>query len=146
MKITAISTIFCALILCSAESPYASDSFECAPLVELASIEKLPAAVSNLLGVNQSGLDGIADRGRKFNATDNVNSDLPMRRLGFGAISSNCVLVAVEHGGFGYSVEIWSFEFRGLEWHAEKRGITSRIPKSIQELVSKELAPDFPSH
>ncbi|HTD04247.1 hypothetical protein [Undibacterium sp.] len=144
MKTPAILTMFLSLALCRTELIYASNQFECTPLVELASIEKLPAAVSNLLGANQRGLEGIANRGNKFNATDIVDSELPMRRLGFGAISSNCVLVAIEHGGYGYNVELWSFEYRGLEWHAEKRGITFRIPKSVQELVSKELAPDFP--
>lgn len=54
---------------------------------EVRNLKELPAGVQSALGVGKSGLDGIADHGGKYNPTDVILSDLPMRRFLFAGLT-----------------------------------------------------------
>jgi hypothetical protein len=109
------------------------------PYSEILSLVKLPAQVRHSLS-DRPSLGAIAERGARFMFTDVAppgEGNLPFRRFHLAAANSRCVFVAIEHGGRGYSVEIWAFEQAGEGWRGEQRASLSKVPKSIQELVSR---------
>ena len=65
-------------------------------------------------------LDGIADRNGKYNPTDVVDVRLPMRRFVVVGLDGDATLVAIEHGGRGWSVEVVLFKKTAVErkWHS----------------------------
>jgi hypothetical protein len=106
---------------------------------EVRSLEELPEEVGVLLGKDHPGRGGIADRNGKFNLTDLLmpgEEQLPFRRFSLAAVSTNCILVAVEHGGRGYSVELWAFERSNDRWLGEQRKSIFSVPRSLKELVA----------
>jgi len=50
-------------------------------LREVKSLRSLPSSLQTALGVGRLGLKGIADRNGKYNPTEAVDTDLPMRRF-----------------------------------------------------------------
>jgi hypothetical protein len=105
-------------------------------LVEVKSILALPAEIGSALGASRVGLEGIADRGQSFNKTDVVDSSLPMRRFSIAGASENCILVAVERGGRGYSVEIIWFERASAAWQRSDALNLESPPLSLSELIA----------
>jgi hypothetical protein len=103
---------------------------------EVSSLSKLPEEVGELLGKNISGTSGIADRGEKFNKTDVVFEQLPFRRFKLAAVSTNCVLAAVEHGGRGYYIELWEFKRNKDRWRGIQLQNIHSVPSSLQDIVS----------
>lgn len=108
---------------------------------EVRSIDHLPEEIGKLLGRDKKP---IANRCAMFNRTDVVLVDgLPWRRFGLAAVSANRIYAAIEHGGMGYSVELWAFEPDGKGgWRSEELQPTSSPPTSVQGLVN--LANDAP--
>ena len=96
----------------------------------------LPHEVRTLLGANRAGRDGVAEEGQDFNATDVLNGDLPMRRFVIAGVSKDCVVVAVEKGGRGYSVRRVVYRQTDSEWFAEEAGGFWRKPESPTALVA----------
>lgn len=136
--------IFAALFLISSLgnvlSAYATEKIDYAGInfYEARSLVDLPEHVGVLLGKGHRGASGIADRDAKFNATDTLlpgDEKLPWRRFGLAAISANFILVAIEHGGRGYNVELWVFERSNGEWRGEKHRTIFSVPRSVQELI-----------
>jgi hypothetical protein len=76
---------------------------------EVATLRALPSHLQAVLGVGRSGLDGIADRGEKYNATDVVDAKLPMRRFPIAGLGNGEALVAIEHGGRGWRLDVALF-------------------------------------
>jgi hypothetical protein len=78
------------------------------PLSEVHSISELPQEVIALLVRNESGsgVDEIVDRGQQFNSGDIGGG--PSRRFVVAGKSDNCLTVAVEHGGYGYHMDVFS--------------------------------------
>ena len=60
---------------------------------------------------------------------------VPSRRFSIGAVDKSRVFVAVEHGGDGYYVEIWSFENNGAHWGGTQRTMSGVLPSSLPELL-----------
>jgi hypothetical protein len=104
-------------------------------LSEVRSIAGLPHEVQILLGSERRGAEGIADRMERFNATDVIKDGLPMRRFTIAGVSSDCIVVGVEHGGRGYNVERWVYRRDSAAWTAERVGGFWRKPQSVQILL-----------
>jgi hypothetical protein len=108
-------------------------------LTEVKAVAGIPPDVYALLGGSGTGLDGIADRGGKFNSTDVVDKALPMRRFVLAGSSSNCVAVALEHGGRGHSIELWVFSRNEGTWLGERQGRFKVPPRSLKELTHNAI-------
>jgi hypothetical protein len=130
------------LLLVISPAVFASEKPSCngRQLWEVRTLDALPIAVNTLLGRNRSGLEGIADRGEKFNRTDRVDSRIPMRRFIFAGINASCALVALESGGLGYSVELIAFEYHNAKWQQIQQKNVWQTPQSLQELVAASRA------
>jgi hypothetical protein len=102
-------------------------------LSEVRTLRELPSGIQAVLGVGTPGLDGIADRNGKYNPTDVVDTGLPMRRLLVAGLDANTTLVAIEHGGRGWRVEVTLFK----NITVERRWTLSKSPKSLRELVDQ---------
>jgi len=118
----------------------ASEQPSCAgkPLSEVRTLTALPNEVNSLLGQSRAGMDGIADQGGKFNVTDVVDERLPMRRFVIAGLNSSCLLVAVERGGRGYSIELIVFEHDNDKWQITQRRYLDKIPQSLDDLVADQ--------
>jgi hypothetical protein len=101
------------------------------------SLQALPTAIQNSLGVGRPGMEGIADRDGKFNPTDVVDSALPMRRFALAGLSSNAALVAIEHGGRGYNVQILLIPLASIDTEPKETWTLFEAPKSLRELIDK---------
>ena len=139
-QIAAVTLLFVALFN-TAIPAYADEKIDCSGVSfsEARSLAELPAEVGALMGKDRLGLGGIADRDGKFNVSDALvpgEEQLPFRRFSLAAVSTNCILVAVEHGGIGYSVELWAFERSNNRWRGEKRKSIFSVPRSLQELIA----------
>ena len=97
----AIIVSSCFLFVLGPSAFAATEQATCAgqPLLAVYSLLKLPPQVSELLEVDKPGLGGVADRGKRFNATDSVDSRLPMRRFIGGGVGETCTVVVIERGG-----------------------------------------------
>ena len=77
----------------------------------------------------------IADHGVPFRKTDVVTDrHEPSRGFALAAVSADRAIVAVEHGGYFYSVENWLFERRNGHWDGEPRW-QGGLPNSVQALL-----------
>jgi len=101
-------------------------------LSEVRTLRELPPGIQAVLGVGTSGLNGIADRNGKYNPTDVVDSSLPMRRFLVAGVDANITLVAIEHGGRGWRVEVTLFKNTTVE----RSWTLSNSPKALRELVN----------
>ena len=101
-------------------------------LTEGRTLASLPKEVKDAASSGGS----IADRGENFNATDVVDGKSPMRRFIVAGIDESSVLVALEHGGRGYSIE--AFEFVNMEgkWTEANRWTFFKKPRNLRDLVN----------
>lgn len=102
-------------------------------LQEVRAVSQLPAALRSSLGVDRPGLEGVADRGRPFNITDVVDRRLPMRRFVVAGHEGDTWIVAIEHGGRAYSVEVLLFTAGNP---APQRWVLNDRPNTLAELVN----------
>lgn len=112
---------------------------------EVRTIKSLPLPIQNALGVGRSGLEGIADRGGRFNKTDAIlDATLPFRRFAVAGLSSEAALVAVEHGGRGYNVVVFLIPLASSDAKPKETWTLFEKPKSLKELVTvlSGVAPD----
>src|SRR5580658_6423295 len=84
-------------------------------LSEVRTLQELPPDLQAVLGVGTPGMEGIADRNGKYNPTDVIDSSLPMRRFLVAGLDGDTALVAVEHGGRGWRVEVALFKKTAVE-------------------------------
>jgi hypothetical protein len=142
-----IVTVFVVTLFGSIASASAAGLTGCdeGTLTEVGTLAALPREIGIMLGTSRTGLDGIADIGEKFNATDAIgDASLPMRRLALAATGVGCVYVAVERGGRGYSIELWVFQWSGDGWRGEqlrKMRPSFQRPRSLPELVAQVNMP-----
>jgi len=105
-------------------------------LSEVRTLTALPNEVNSLLGQARAGMDGIADRGAKFNVTDVVDERFPMSRFVIAGINASCVLVAIERGGRAYRIELIVFDHGNGKWQLANSINIYRIPQSLQEMLT----------
>ena len=84
--------------------PWCGHSFR-----EATSLSAIPLRIREQLHVNAPGLAGVADKGKPFNDSDVGPDSLPMRRLLGVGQAGNSWLVALEHGGDGYKIDVYLF-------------------------------------
>jgi hypothetical protein len=107
------------------------------PLIEVRSLQALPAEISTLLGVEREGRVEIADRGEEFQIGDVlIGERLPFRRFAIAGLNTICALIAVERGGRGYSVELFYFKYVGATWQPDSRIVMFEAPQSLEELTA----------
>jgi hypothetical protein len=80
-------------------------------------------------------MDGIADRGGRFNVTDVAVHDWPMRRFVLAAVGTSCAVVAVEYGGRAHGFELTEYRLTAEGWKADERRTLSSEPKSTKDLL-----------
>ena len=102
-------------------------------LREVRSVTQIPAVLQSSLGVGRPGLEGVAERGQPFNSTDMVDERLPMRRFFVAGRDSDTWLVALEHGGRGYRVEVFLFEGPGSA--PKQKWVLLNRPKTLGEVI-----------
>lgn len=98
------------------------------------------------LGALKPGLEGVADKGKPFNATDRLDGDLPRRRLLAAAQSKAGWLIALEHGGRGNNVQAYLFSSAGeLREHwvlsgspATLQAVLDQIPSDLTEQLPRQ--------
>lgn len=100
-------------------------------LSEVLTLRQLPPDLQAVLGVGTPGLHGIADRNGKYNPTDVVDSTLPMRRFVVAGMDGDTTLVAIEHGGLGWRVDVALFKKTSVE----RNWVLFKSPKDLRELV-----------
>jgi hypothetical protein len=94
--------VACVMLLLVSASALGVDTelpFDSRALVEVHALEAIPKEVIALLGWQQGGPDGIAQRFAKFNATDAAGSDLPRLRFESAGVCTAAVVVIYEQGG-----------------------------------------------
>jgi hypothetical protein len=123
---------------------YAEDRCNGAAVTEVRSLEALPNQLRQLLPSSTSGVDGMADRGGRFNATDVIVHDWPMRRFVLAAIGTSCAVVAVEYGGRAHGFELTEYLLTGEGWKAGERRTLSSEPKSTGDLLDARADPPPP--
>jgi hypothetical protein len=104
-------------------------------VTEVRSLDKLPNPLRRLLPNSTSGLNGIADRGDRFNATDVVDDDLPMRRFSLAAVGTTCAVIAVEYGGRAHGFELTEYRLTGTGWNSIAHHAVFNEPKSVKDLL-----------
>ena len=94
-----------------ADNRYVAQSFICygTTFSEVPRMSTLPPQLLK-------SLSGVSDKGGEFSAGDVGGG--PHERFITGAISQDVVVMAVEHGGIGYNVQLWSFLKNGANWDA----------------------------
>jgi hypothetical protein len=115
--------------------------------LEAQSLRELPPGIQVLLGVGLGAHDGgIADRGDPFNSSDGVTADSPpQRRFALGVVNGDTALIAVEHGGRGYSVATVEFKQAGTTWEPVRCAyIGTAVPHHGNELLEAFAA--HPAH
>ncbi len=131
--------LFAVLVLGPISPALADDSTACAnpKFSEARSLTDLPPALARKLGADQTGVAGIADRGGEFPSTDNITKPIPMRRFSLAAVGEDCVLVALEQGGIGYSRQLRTYERKGTDWlEVRTQAIIPSIPNTLEELLA----------
>ncbi len=101
---------------------------------EARSLAQLPQPVRALLKTDSHGLAELTDRGGSFNAGDVGGG--PRRRFILAAVGTERIYVAIEHGGIGYSVELWSLESGKDGWQGKQTSSVFDPPHSLKELIS----------
>ena len=120
---------------------YAEDRCNGTAVTEALSLEALPYQLRHLLPSSTSGVDGMADRGGRFNATDVVVHDWPMRRFVLAAVGTSCAVVALEYGGMAHGFELTEYHLTGEGWKAGARRTLPSEPKSIGDLLDARADP-----
>jgi hypothetical protein len=88
--------------------------------------------------LSEKGRNRIADSNEQFQLTDVVDTgNLPFRRFSLAAINADYIFAAVEHGGRGYSVELWRFTRGKNGWYGERLKEVFDLPRTTQELVAR---------
>ena len=128
--ILALSAVF------GAPPTRAEDRCSGATVTEVRSLEALPIQLRRLFPSSTSGVDGIAERGGRFNATDVIVHDWPMRRFVMAAVGTSCAVVAVEYGGRAHGFELTEYRLTGEGWKAGERRTLSIEPKSTRDLLA----------
>jgi hypothetical protein len=130
-----------ALALClHAQSSVAADAPACKE-TELLLVPKLSALaprIAELMGSERAGREGIAEKGQEFNVTDLLHESLPVRRFAIAGASERCALVALERGGYGRAMELWSFVKSRDGWQGKKLAASTPLetmPRTVSELV-----------
>jgi hypothetical protein len=103
---------------------------------EVTSLDNLPRELRALLPRDNAGLDGIADRGRPFNATDVVLHDLPRRRFTLAAVSSSCAVIAVQYGGIATGFTLTEYHLVQNRWLMVSHTFVFREPRSATDLLT----------
>ncbi|MCK9685557.1 hypothetical protein [Scleromatobacter humisilvae] len=131
--ITRLATTLFAAGLCVGAR--ADDRLACAPdtYLELKSLASLPVEVRFALEHAPREGGEISDRGGPFNMGDVGGG--PFRRFVLAAMGTSQLIVSLEHGGYGYQVEAWTFTYGPTGWVGLKTQPFIAMPKSARELV-----------
>jgi hypothetical protein len=111
-----VACVMWILVTASAMAVDTQLPFDSRALVEVHTLEAIPKDVIALLGWQRDGVDGIAQRYDKFNATDAAGSDLPRRHFETAGVSSLAVVVIYQEGGRSTTYHAVAFVLTGAGW------------------------------
>ena len=133
-----ISLLLCAVFITSCVRDHAETvQWEGHALQEVRSLSELPVSIQGALGVGRQGMEGVAERGGPFNVTDVVDSTLPMRRFLVAGIENELALIALEHGGLGYNVEVFLFSVSAPQSTPKQKWILLTRPRNLKDVVEQ---------
>ena len=128
--------------LVAADVPFPVDTRS---LLEVISIEGLPADVKQILGCQKTGVEGIADKWERFNATDVIYNEFPMRRSVAGGAGPSSAVVAYEQGGRGYSFLAAAFALEASGWTKVSEWTLRENPHTLHRLLELVDSQHYPS-
>jgi hypothetical protein len=111
----------------------------------VSTVDGLPSSIQAALFGRMKHDPRLANPGTLFNATDVVNSKLPMRRLIVAGGSPNSWFICYEHGGRGYHRQLVIF---ATDTDTPKIIFAGRFTaevksyKELREVVQRNLIPD----
>ena len=152
MPMTAVNTlagylfamVLVALATCAAAAG-AQFVIDTSRLVQVQSVEGLPADVKKALGRQKTGIDGLADGRERFNKTDVVDNKLPMRRFIVAGVGPESVLVAYEEGGRAYSIHAEAFALKNSGWIQVGKWKLRENPKTLYGLLDLVYSDRYPT-
>ena len=106
-------------------------------LTEVRSLTQLSPTLRQVLPKKTDGLDGIADRGAKFNSGDALVDNLPRQRFGMAAVGTKCAIIAVEHGGIAFHTMMTEYHFTDAGWRPTSYRTTTTSPDSMADLLRR---------
>ena len=152
LSLSALAAYLLAALLISLATPLAAADVpfpvDTRSLVEVGSIEALPADVKRMLGRQNTGVEGIADKWDRFNATDVTYNQLPMRRFIAGGAGPGSAVVAYEQGGRGYSIQAAAFALARSGWVKAGQWTLPDNPHTLRgllQLVDSQHYPNQPA-
>jgi len=133
-----ISLLLCAVFITSCVQDHTETvQWEGHALHEVRSLSALPASIQSALGVGRQVMEGVAERGGPFNVTDVVDSNLPMRRFLVAGIENDLALIALEHGGRGYGVEVFLFSVSAQQSTPKQKWTLLTRPGNLKDVVEQ---------
>ena len=139
---TILIAVGVAMAACGSERSPTTVEWRGHVLREVSTLADLPSVIQSGLGASRSGLDGIADRGELFNATDVVDPTLPMRRFLAAGRDRETWLVALERGGRGYGVEVFLFSLP--EPTPTQKWVLLQFPRTLRDVVQQVSQKETP--
>jgi hypothetical protein len=136
MRRLSLGVILAYFVVFAALPAHAEDRCSGFAITEVRSLKALPIQLRHLHPGATSGLDGIADRGGRFNVTDVTDHDLPMRRFVLAAVGTSCAVMAVEYGGTAHGFELTEYRLTDEAWKAVQHRAVLGEPKSTKDLLT----------
>jgi len=106
-------------------------------LREVRTLKDLPRPLQKSLGVGDTGMGGIADRGGAFNPTDVVDGATPSRRFLVAGLDDDTALVAVERGGLARYVVVTWYSDVARQPAVRQTWTITETPQTLTALVER---------
>jgi len=135
-RFASVGTIMVVVLSCGSGACFGGERCPGVSMSEVRSLGKLPSALRKQLPGSESGLDGIADRDARFNATDVVTPNVPTRRFTLAAVGATCAVIAVERGGIARWFEVTEYRLSGATWNPVGKLAIRQEPRSTADLLS----------
>lgn len=128
-----VMLIFCGFSI----SAFAAEPLICfeAKFSKVDALSDLPDQIRQQLGANNKGVARMAERSSPYNGTDLDGNQLPARRFSMAAVSLDCIFVAYEQGGAGYSLELNIFLRDGAVWERGEKLSPYQWPLQFGKVV-----------
>jgi hypothetical protein len=133
--------VSCARTLETIEKPEKSVEWAGHTFRKVRTLYALPASLQAALGVGNPGLDGMADGDGVYSSTDVITFDFPRRRFLVAGVAGDATLVAIEHRGRGWRVEVRLFSSTDGKEVVEGEWTLFECPRTLRGLVD-QLSPD----
>jgi hypothetical protein len=136
MRFATVRAILVVMLWFGSGASFSGERCHGVSMSEVRSLGKLPSDLRKQLPRSEAGLDGIADRDGRFNATDVVTPNVPTRRFTLAAVGATCAVIAVERGGIARWFEVTEYRLSGATWNLVVKATIRQEPRSIADLLA----------